>query len=195
MAAVGTLSHDVAARTSAARSRRAESPGWATARSSPRARYPLGAEAADHVYSMWNASPPHHAIMFSGTYNYVGRRRRPVRRRHDLGGRDHDRVAATTPLPWPGNRSLTRSGRDVRSSSGPGPIRGSRPTRRDCAPSTCSIAARQRVLAHDSRTTRPVPTRSSLIGLAATGTGSASRRRTGAVTLSPWTSEIRIWVP
>jgi len=34
--------------------------------------YPWGSQAAASLYSMWKASPTHHAIMFSGTYNYIG---------------------------------------------------------------------------------------------------------------------------
>ncbi len=49
--------------------------------------------AADNVYEMWKASPPHRAIMFSGTYNYVGIGVAQAADGTDLGGRDHDRVA------------------------------------------------------------------------------------------------------
>jgi uncharacterized protein YkwD len=34
--------------------------------------YPWGAQAAASLYGMWKGSPPHHDIMFSSAYNYVG---------------------------------------------------------------------------------------------------------------------------
>jgi uncharacterized protein YkwD len=34
--------------------------------------YPWGADAAMSIYDGWKGSAPHQAIMFSGTYNYVG---------------------------------------------------------------------------------------------------------------------------
>jgi hypothetical protein len=34
--------------------------------------YPAGSQAAGNLYSLWDASPSHHPLMFSGTYNYVG---------------------------------------------------------------------------------------------------------------------------
>jgi uncharacterized protein YkwD len=34
--------------------------------------YPWGAEAADHIYGMWRNSPGHAAIMMSASYNYIG---------------------------------------------------------------------------------------------------------------------------
>jgi uncharacterized protein YkwD len=74
--------------------------------------FPFGGDAASNVYEMWKASPGHHAIMFSGTYNYVG-----IGAVQAADGttwvaaimtesRDHTAPVAN-------NRSLTRSGRDV----------------------------------------------------------------------------------
>lgn len=34
--------------------------------------YPWGTQAAANLYAMWKASPAHHAIMFSASYNYAG---------------------------------------------------------------------------------------------------------------------------
>lgn len=34
--------------------------------------YPWGNKAAAHIYSMWKASSPHAAIMFSSHFNYIG---------------------------------------------------------------------------------------------------------------------------
>lgn len=34
--------------------------------------YPWGSEAAGNIYSLWQGSPVHRAIMFSARYNYVG---------------------------------------------------------------------------------------------------------------------------
>jgi hypothetical protein len=34
--------------------------------------YPAGRQAAGNLFSMWDASPSHHALMFSATFNYVG---------------------------------------------------------------------------------------------------------------------------
>jgi uncharacterized protein YkwD len=34
--------------------------------------YPVGSQAVGNLYAMWDASPSHHPLMFSGTYNYVG---------------------------------------------------------------------------------------------------------------------------
>ena len=34
--------------------------------------YPAGSQAVGNLYSLWYASPMHHPLMFSKTYNYVG---------------------------------------------------------------------------------------------------------------------------
>ena len=193
MAAVGTLSHDVAGAnlggTLTARGISWMGYGEIIAKSS----YPFGADAANHVYSMWNASPPHHAIMFSGTYNYVG-----VGAAQAADGttwvaaimtesRDHTAPVAS-------NRSLTRSGRDVIIQVGRVTIRGSRPTRRGCAPSTSSMrrdSGSWRTIRDNTTSTRavfPDRARGHWYGFRVQAT---DRRGT----LSPWTREIRIWVP
>jgi hypothetical protein len=34
--------------------------------------YPAGSQAVGNLFSLWDASPTHHPLMFSSTYNYVG---------------------------------------------------------------------------------------------------------------------------
>ena len=192
MAAAGTLSHDVAGAnlggTLTARGISWMGYGEIIAKSS----YPFGADAADHVYSMWNASPPHHAIMFSGTYNYVG-----VGAAQAADGttwvaaimtesRDHTAPVAS-------NRSLTRSGRDVIFKwAGSDPrlqthTAGLRSfdvqMRRDAGP-----GARFATTRRATRAVFPDRARGHWYGFRVQA---ADRRGT----LSPWTSEIRIWVP
>ena len=112
MAAVGRLSHDIAGEDigDSLTSRRI---GWmGYGEIIAKSPYPFSAAAADNVYEMWKASPPHRSIMFSGTYNYVG-----IGAAQAADGttwvaaimtesRDHTAPVAR-------NRSLTRSGRDV----------------------------------------------------------------------------------
>ena len=154
--------------------------------------FPLGTDAADNVYEMWKASPPHRAIMFSGTYNYVGI---GVAQAADgttwvaaimTESRDHTAPVAR-------NRSLTRSGRDV-TFTWSGYDRGSRPTRPACARSTSRCAATAAPGARFATTRRgpraffPDRARGHWYGFRVQA---ADRRGT----LSRWTSEIRIWVP
>ncbi len=34
--------------------------------------FPVGSQAVGNLFSLWDASPTHHPLMFSSTYNYVG---------------------------------------------------------------------------------------------------------------------------
>ena len=192
MAAVGTLSHDVAG---------ADLGGTLTARGITwmgfgeiiaKSSYPFGVDAADHVYSMWNASPPHHAIMFSGTYNYVG-----VGAAQSADGttwvaaimsesRDHTAPVAS-------NRSLTRSGRDV--------ILKWAGSDRRLQTHTAGLRSFDVQMRRDNgswRTVRDNTTSTHAVfpdrargHWYAFRVQAADRRGT----LSPWTSVIRIWVP
>lgn len=192
MAAVGTLSHDVAG---------ADLGGTLTVRGIAwmgfgeiiaKSSYPFGTDAANHVYSMWNASPPHHAIMFSGTYNYVG-----IGAAQSADGttwvaaimtesRDHTAPVAS-------DRSLTRSGRDVILKWA-----GSDPRLQTHTAGLRSFDVQMRRDNGSWRTVRDntTSTRAAFLDRArghwyGFRVQAADRRGT----LSPWTKEIRIWVP
>jgi uncharacterized protein YkwD len=192
MAAVGVLSHDVAG---------GDLGGTLTARGISwmgygeiiaKSPYPFGPDAAANVYAMWKASPPHRAIMFSGTYNYVG-----IGAAQSADGttwvaaimtesRDHTAPVAR-------NGSLTRSGRDVT-------FRWSGFDRR-LQTHTAGLRSFDVQVRRDNGSWRTVrdnttSTRAVFPGRArghwyGFRVQAADRRGT----LSPWTSEVRIWVP
>jgi uncharacterized protein YkwD len=192
MAAVGVLSHDVAGEdlggTLTARGVSWMGYGEIIARSS----YPFGADAADHVYAMWKASPPHHAVMFSGTYNYVG-----IGAAQSADGttwvaaimtesRDHTAPVAR-------NGSLSRSGRDVI-------FRWSGSDRR-LQTHTAGLRSFDVQMRRDKGSWRTVRdnTTSTRAVFPDRAHGHWYGFRVQAAdrrgTLSAWTSEIRIWVP
>jgi uncharacterized protein YkwD len=192
MAAVGTLSHDAAGAdlggTLTARGVAWMGYGEIIAKSS----YPFGADAANHVYSMWNASPPHHAIMFSGTYNYVG-----IGAAQAADGttwvaaimtesRDHTAPVAK-------NRSLYRSGRDVIFKWS-----GSDPRLQTHTAGLRSFDVQMRRDNGSWRTVRDNTTSTRAV-FPDRARGHWYKFRVQAAdrrgTLSRWTSEVRIWVP
>jgi uncharacterized protein YkwD len=192
MAAVGRLSHDIAGED-IGQSLTSRGIGWLgygeiIARSS----FPSGTAAADNVYAMWKASPPHLSIMFSATYNYVG-----IGTAQSADGttwvaaimtesRDHTAPVAR-------NRFLTRSGRDVTFTwSG---------FDRQLQTHTAGLRSFDVQVRRDNgswSTLRDNTTRTrTIVADRARGhwygfrVQAADRRGT----LSQWTSEIRIWVP
>jgi uncharacterized protein YkwD len=72
MAAAGTLSHDAAGGNVGAALDAADLPWLGYGEIIAATSYPWGAEAAAHVYGMWQNSPGHAAIMMSASYNYIG---------------------------------------------------------------------------------------------------------------------------
>jgi uncharacterized protein YkwD len=192
MAAIGRLSHDIAGED-IGDSLTSRGIGWmGYGEIIAKSPYPFGAAAADHVYAMWKASPPHRSIMFSGTYNYVG-----IGAAQAADGttwvaaimtesRDHTAPVAR-------NRSLTRSGRDVVFTwSG---------YDRRLQTHTAGLRSFDVQMRRDRGTWRTVRdnttrTRASFPDRArghwyGFRVQAADRRGT----LSQWTSEIRIWVP
>ena len=134
-------------------------------------------------------SPTHAPIMFSATYNYVGigfayrsatarpgrRSCSPSRADHTAAGRVRtgaDRGRGTT-VTLPLVAATTR---------------GSRRTPRACARSTSSTASTAAPGARSGNDTTATRAHADQPRRTATGTGSASRRRTGAVTSRAWTS-------
>jgi uncharacterized protein YkwD len=192
MAAVGTLSHDVAGAdlggTLTVRGIAWMGYGEIIARSS----HPFGTDAANHVYSMWNASPPHHAIMFSGTYNYVG-----VGAAQAADGTTWVAAIMTESLdhtaPVASNQSLTRSGRDVILKWA-----GSDPRLQTHTAGLRSFDVQMRRDNGSWRTVRDNTT-STRAAFPDRARGHWYGFRVQAAdrrgTLSPWTNEIRIWVP
>jgi uncharacterized protein YkwD len=154
--------------------------------------YPWGAQAAASLYAMWKASPIHHAIMFSATYNYLGA---GFVRRSD-GSTWSSVVFTQSPdhtAPIVHNGALSRagttlyfrwSGRDVRLQTLTAGLRG--------------FNVLYRV---DSGAWRVIRRNTTATGLALAGR--AHRHwysfRVQAVdrrgNLSGWTSVVRIWVP
>jgi uncharacterized protein YkwD len=192
MAAVGKLSHDIAGMdlggTLTARGISWLGYGEIIAYST----YPFGTAAADNVYGMWMASPPHRSIMLSGTYNYVG-----IGAAQAADGttwvaaimtesRDHTAPVAR-------NRSVTRSGRDVTLTwSGSDPR---------LQTHTAGLRSFDVQIRRDNGTWRTVRDNTTRTRAVFPGRArghwygfrvqAADRRGT----LSRWTSEIRIWVP
>jgi uncharacterized protein YkwD len=192
MAAVGRLSHDIAGEDigDSLTSRGISWMGYGEIIA--KSPFPFGGDAASNVYEMWKASPGHHAIMFSGTYNYVG-----IGAAQSADGttwvaaimtesRDHTAPVAR-------NRSLTRTGRDlVYTWSGFDP---------QLQTHTAGLRSFDVQMRRDGgtwRTVRDNTTRTrAFFPDRARGhwygfrVQAADRRGT----LSRWTSEIRIWVP
>jgi uncharacterized protein YkwD len=75
--------------------------------------FPYGTEAASNVYSLWKASSPHRAIMFSSDYNYVG-----IGIAQATDGTSWFSIVMTESpdhtAPIGSTRSLTRSGTTIR---------------------------------------------------------------------------------
>jgi hypothetical protein len=192
MAAVGKLSHDIAGEDIGDALTSRGSAWIGSGEIIAKSPFPFGDDAASNVYEMWKASPGHHAIMFSSTYNYVG-----IGAVQAADGttwvaaimtesRDHTAPVAR-------NRSLTRSGRDVVFTwSG---------YDRRLQTHTAGLRSFDVQMRRDGgtwRTVRDNTTRTRAVFLdRARGrwygfrVQAADRRGT----LSRWTSEIRIWVP
>jgi hypothetical protein len=192
MAAVGKLSHDIAGEDLGG-SLTARGISWmGYGEIIAKSGFPVGTAAADNAYAMWKASPPHRAIMFSGTYNYVG-----IGAAQSADGttwmaaimtesRDHTAPVAK-------NRSLTRSGRNV-TFSWSGHDR--RLQAHTAGLRSFDVQVRRdggtwRTVRDNTTRTRayfPDRARGHWYGFRVQA---ADRRGT----LSRWTSEIRIWVP
>ena len=152
-----------------------------------------GSAAADHIYSMWKASAPHAAIMFSRGYNYVGI---GFAYRASNGttwasvvfadSKDHTAPKAERDGKGVSGRTVTFRWRAT--------IGSSRPTW-PASPTSTSRSASTTATGGRSGTTRPRPRSRSGTGRAATGTGSGSGRADQRGNLSEWTSEGRVWVP
>jgi uncharacterized protein YkwD len=154
--------------------------------------YPWGAEAAMSIYNLWKGSAPHRAIMFSASYNYIG-----------IGvvqGKDGsawisavyaESVDHTAPVAR--NGSLTRDGRTLYFS-----FSGSDPRLQTHTAGLRSFDVQLRVDGGTWRTVRNDITWTR-IRLADRARGHWYGLRVQAAdrrgTLSPWTSEKRIWVP
>jgi uncharacterized protein YkwD len=72
MAAKLTLSHDAAGGDPGLALKAAGLQWYSYGEIIGETSYAYGSAAAANLYSMWKASPAHHAIMFSATYNYIG---------------------------------------------------------------------------------------------------------------------------
>ena len=72
MASSNALSHDAAGGDLGAEYTHAGIPWYAFGEIIGVSNAEWGQAAADHIYSMWKASAPHAAIMFSRSYNYIG---------------------------------------------------------------------------------------------------------------------------
>lgn len=72
MAASGTLSHQAAGGDPGAALTARHLQWYSYGEIIGESSYGWGYAAAANLYSMWKASPVHHSIMFSATYNYVG---------------------------------------------------------------------------------------------------------------------------
>ena len=192
MAAVGRLSHDIAG-DDIGESLTLRGIGWmGYGEIIARSPFPFGTAAADNVYEMWMASPPHRSIMLSGIYNYVG-----IGTAQSADGttwvaammtesRDHTAPVARS-------RSLARSGRDVTFTWA-----GFDPQLQTHTAGLRSFDVQVRRDGGSWRTVRdnttgtravfPDRARGHWYGFRVQA---ADRRGT----LSRWTSEIRIWVP
>ena len=192
MAAIGKLSHDVAGMDLGG-TLTARGVGWlGYGEIIAKSPHPFGTSAADNVYAMWKASPPHRSIMLSGTYNYIG-----IGAAQAADGttwvaaimtesRDHTAPVAR-------NRALTRSGRDVILTWA-----GSDPRLQTHTAGLRSFDVQVRRDGGPWRTVRDNTTRTrAVFPDRARGhwygfrVQAADRRGT----LSRWTKEIRIWVP
>ena len=192
MAAVGKLSHAIAG-SDLGGTLTSRGVGWmGYGEIIAKSPFPFGTAAADNVYAMWKASPPHRSIMFSSAYNYVG-----IGAAQGADGttwvaaimtesRDHTAPVAR-------NRSVIRSGSDViftwsgfdrRLQTHTAGLRSfDVQMRRD--------GGSWRTVRDNTTRTRasfPDRTRGHWYGFRVQA---ADRRGT----LSRWTSEIRIWVP
>lgn len=192
MAAAGVLSHDVAGRdlggTLTARGISWMGYGEIIARSP----HPFGADAADNVYAMWEASPPHHAIMFSGTFNYIG-----IGAAQSADGTTYVAAVMTESrdhtAPVARNVSLTRSGKDVtfKWSGSDQQLQTHTAGLRSFDVQMRRDNGSWRTVRDNTTSTRavfPDRARGHWYGFRVQ---SADQRGT----LSAWTSEIRIWVP
>jgi uncharacterized protein YkwD len=72
MAGTTTLSHSAAGGDPGVALTNAGATWWSYGEIIGTSSYPWGYQAAANLYSMWKHSAPHHAIMFSKTYNYIG---------------------------------------------------------------------------------------------------------------------------
>jgi uncharacterized protein YkwD len=72
MATAGVMSHDVAGGPVGNALTSAGLPWFGYGEIIGESTYTWGTPSANNLYGMWKASPTHHAIMFSRSYNYVG---------------------------------------------------------------------------------------------------------------------------
>ena len=72
MAAVRTLSHTAAGGDPGVALTNAGCQWYSYGEIIGETSYPWGGKAAANLYSMWRGSAPHHAIMFSSKFNYIG---------------------------------------------------------------------------------------------------------------------------
>ena len=99
-----------------------------------------GEEAADSVVGMWMDSPVHRALLLSDDYNYIG-----IGATLSSNGSTYfsavmtESLDHTAPTAWITGLERDRRGRDA--PLGRRRTRGSRPTRRACATSTCASGA------------------------------------------------------
>jgi len=72
MAASGVMSHDAAGGNLGTALTRAGLPWLGYGEIIGESSYAYGTPSGGNLYGMWKASAPHHAIMFSASYNYMG---------------------------------------------------------------------------------------------------------------------------
>jgi uncharacterized protein YkwD len=72
MASSGTMSHAAAGGNVGTALTRSGMPWLGFGEIIGESSYTWGTPAANNLYRMWKASPAHHAIMFSASYNYMG---------------------------------------------------------------------------------------------------------------------------
>lgn len=154
--------------------------------------YPWGSESAMNIYGLWKGSGPHHAILFSTTFNYIG-----IGVIEDAKGQTWISAVLTESVdhtaPIATNRSLTRSGHDITF----------RWTGRDVLlqSHTAGLRSFDVQLRVDNGLWKTV--RNDITWTTATFRGRASHHwysvRVQAAdrrgTLSRWTTALRIWVP
>jgi uncharacterized protein YkwD len=193
MASSGTLSHDAAGGSvgTALTARGLQWYGFGEIIGA--SGYPWGSQAAANIYSLWKASAPHRAIMFSATFNYVG-----VGYAYRAANgttyasvvftesRDHTRPVAR-------NGAISRSGTTVRFAWS-----GSDPRLQTHTAGLRSFDVQYRVDAGSWRTIRNDTTATAL-SLSSRPHGHWYGFRVQAAdrrgNLSRWTTAIRIWVP
>jgi uncharacterized protein YkwD len=192
MAAAGKLSHDIAGED-IGDSLTSSGISWmGYGEIIAKSPFPFGGDAASNVYEMWEASPGHHAIMFSGTFNYVG-----IGAVQAADGTTWVAAIMTESpdhtAPVANNRSLTRSGRDVTFTWS-----GQDQRLQTHTAGLRSFDIQMRLDGGKWRTVRDNTTRTRAF-FPDRARGHWYRFRVQAAdrrgTLSQWTSEIRIWVP